>query len=496
VTLGEPTAQPALPQTRSRDVWRGDVEPIGFPFRLGVLEPLTNMYAFDYSGEWLCAAAGESGLLHAWKMDGSEIEILPRGMLDGAPLRLVQAVVGVAGGFVVGASHHGELVAAHYDFQTRRCTVHRLGPSAGDGGLLRRRANIVSEPDWYYLRELHAVVIRHPVAPDVRYSIDLGADRNFACYRFQEPDAPATKRAQRAAAKALPRRSSRLRIVENEPPHDSEIAAIHLDKETGTIQARLASMAWRAVTPTSDGAPAFQGGRIIEARFSGPTFLVLGENARRQRSLFAFSPLGSSTGCIGEWPVGPNEHTFALDQGQRFARRIAPFELEVREIASSGPARLSTFRAKCHTDLTVRMGDTCLLVEVGRYSHIVRWDGHALTATCVENAKEADKQTRGLFSGNSVKDYHGISIYDNSRFTTGCRIKNLVALLDRFGHVVLLDTNGALVAIFHIFRRNLSRWLPDGTKWGPVFTIGGPPTAGATERIAAAIRDAVRRGGA
>ena len=77
--------------------WTGDVEPIGFPFRFGMVGTLLeNGFDFDQSGEWLLTASSR-GILHAWRVDGSQAEILPRGVVAGEVLTQVDAVLGIAG---------------------------------------------------------------------------------------------------------------------------------------------------------------------------------------------------------------------------------------------------------------------------------------------------------------------------------------------------------------------------------------------------------------
>jgi len=82
--------------------------------------------------------------------------------------------------------------------------------------------------------------------------------------------------------------------------------------------------------------------------------------------------------------------------------------------------------------------------------------------------------------------------YDPKRWLAGAR-GTLTAAVDAYGHVALFEPNGALVALFFLFRTSLSAWLPDGTRYGPPAVIGGPCTPNAFLHLGAALRRACDR---
>ena len=128
--------------------WRGDVEPVPFPFRFGVTHRIDRLlFDFDHASRWLMLCT-HRGILHVWKLDGSSAEILPRALVDGEVLEQVDAVLGVADGFVVGGRIGKTLVAMHYDFGSRKARAYPLGPTL-DGDWA-----------WFYSREVHIVVAR------------------------------------------------------------------------------------------------------------------------------------------------------------------------------------------------------------------------------------------------------------------------------------------------------------------------------------------------
>ena len=90
---------------------RGDIEPVGFPFRFGIGVPIgPNLFDFDQDGQWLLTATRD-GMLYIWATDGSgRMEILPRAQVKSTK---VEAVTGVAGGFVASYRVKEWLVAAH-----------------------------------------------------------------------------------------------------------------------------------------------------------------------------------------------------------------------------------------------------------------------------------------------------------------------------------------------------------------------------------------------
>ena len=130
-TLAEPSrhATPVARLVHPRP-WDGDLEPIPFPFQCGILDRISNLHGdlcrhidFDEAGKRILVA-GRHGLLFSSGIEGNEI--LPRPIIDGEVMRPVRTVIGVAGGFVLVGNGKGCPVLAHYDFPTRRCTLHRV----------------------------------------------------------------------------------------------------------------------------------------------------------------------------------------------------------------------------------------------------------------------------------------------------------------------------------------------------------------------------------
>src|SRR5207249_5587917 len=137
---------------------------------------------FDLAGEWV-VEVGQRGVLHAWQPDGPGIEVLPRGFVEGATLNQVDAVLGVAGGFVACGVVRGKPVAIHYDFTPRKVTAHVFGSTQHQSWA------------WFYFPEFHSVV--------ARYGLEVHAVDLTTGTRISKPSpAENTVRVARAWARA------------------------------------------------------------------------------------------------------------------------------------------------------------------------------------------------------------------------------------------------------------------------------------------------------
>ena len=477
--------------------WTGDVEPIGFPFQIGAALPIEDgAFDFDHAGEWVLAASGKFGFLHAWKVDGAAMEMLPRALIDGRPLAPVEAVVGVGGGFVVAGRRDGDLVAAHYDFAARTCTAHEIGPPPG--------STMPESSDglrWSYDRAKHALVVASSSKPSsMARAVDLGADRHLACFRGK-PFGEHSKRAMLAAVGARKLPPSRMLVVADGFPLPPEGDAIRLDRESGLLGARAGGV-WGPVHAAL-GRPArsWKGGRILQARCGGGNLAVLSEDSRKRRSLDVFAmPDGRS---LGSCPVGANEGEFVLSRdGRRLGRLVSRLSLEVREVGESA-TRLVTRRGRVHDRLHLSLKPGGLVLRVGQHVLIVGWDEGPLRV--IHTTGRSEHEQFLIDTGNPLipATRAGSGRADPDRFTASCACGWITAMVDVLGHVAILDADLATVAIFHAFRGQFAACLPDGTPAPghalarpPGLDRRGPPTPGAAERIAEALRRAERRGGA
>jgi hypothetical protein len=470
-----PPVEPREPVSGSgaRTPWSGDVEPAGFPFRLGVLDPIEELFAFEHGCRWLVAVSPRLGLLYTWRIDDATMEILPRPMWNGLPLSGCRAVLGVAGGFVVGSQVGNELVAAHYDLHARTCAVRRLGTVQGWGA------------NWIYHPDLHCVVV-HNRAKQV-FALDLTTSS----------DSPRARKATERSMLSL--QSTLLPGPIPGLPPGSCIA--RLDWSTGTIHAQGDSGNWMPFTPLMDGKPALKGGKLLWVRGAGSTLglLVQGADGRKWVECFA-APDGRS---LGAFYVRDGASSFALSSDGRLAahRLKQGHILQVREVGSAGPPKFEARRAKFHPRLEVRLGKGCLVIRTS-HVHILRWSTGTLEVWSTRDPREARREIVKLGSLEIARVPHRRAendYLDTRRFVARARVTRPLGLdvvVDAFGHVALFDLHHRLIAMFLAFRGDLAAWLPDGTMLGPVHMIGGPATPGASQRIGEALNNAVRRGAA
>jgi hypothetical protein len=454
--------------------WRGDVEPVGFPFRFGVVHRIDRpLFDFDYAGRRLLLST-HRGVLHTWDVDGSRAEILPRAVVGGEVLEQVEAVLGVADGFVVGGRVGKTLVAMHYDFARRIGRAHPLGPTFD--GLW----------DWFYCRASHIVVAR---GRTYSRAVDLAGGEHWSSKEGKVRPSPRASRAFEAAANhALA--PPWLAIVTPSKPEPSRGRAVRLDRKTGEIRLTGESPAWDDFIPTSDGLPLLRGGWIDHAQLRG-NVLALVVSGRGKAVLRLFH--GPSGVPVRELPPSSSDMgSFILSEdGRLIARRLNERELEVREVAGAGQPILVTLKGKIHLDPKVTLGRYGMLIHVGKYLNLIRWDRGRLDASTRSEFEvipwAIDRPAGRLTLRPSPLDY------DPRRFVS-CARAELTAVVDAFGQVALFDASERLLAMFIAFRGQVAAWMPDGTRFGPCQgptpLFDGPATPGADQIIGRALKAA------
>ena len=454
--------------------WTGEVEPIGFPFRLGALAAFADdQFAFDESGEWLLLA-GRQGLLHAWRTDGSDAEMLPRVRIEGETINDVRAVVGVADGFLVAGVAGRQAVAAHYDFRGRTCSAHRL--------------EIVPDVPlrWSYIRRLHSVVGGDASGP--RFAIDLAVPASPGVR--QRTGEPTSQRASQAFMLAMHGPLEPVVAREGEvAPRRGRLIAFHEGR--GEVVTRDDRGEWCRDAPLSDGRPNLAGGKLIQGRWEEGTVALLIEHPDGRRLIHALD--ASHPGRSLAAHVGPRDlRDFALSRdGRLIALRRGDRQIEVHDIGQAGPPALLTPKGRAHPDLGLALGRHFLAIQTGQCSHLLRWGGGRLEF--FRSGNDLDALVRRAFGLRPpwTASRSGINnlppLDDHRRFHAVAISPGLTAAVDRFGQVAVVGADGGLVAMFLAFRDQIAAWSPDGTRIGPVPMIGGPSTPGAEDRIGAAL---------
>ena len=358
----EPGPAPAIlpghsftPRQGPPPAWKGEFEPIGFPFSCGRLDILersdelavlaAQSFDFDESGERVLVV-GKSHLMFTCRLDGTEFEHLPLPMLDGQTIVPERKVTGVAGGFVVASYRLGRSALVHYDFPSRTCVVHRTEA-------------VKPACDWTYFRDLHAIALRPRGAIDRCVAIDLSATGS---------EATNTSRARRAAERArageqpYPLLDQPFWTTESEAWVDLSLQVLRLDGDSGLLHYRLGPDVKKSVLPLTDGEPALKGGQVVRADRGGDVLAVLVSGGAVPGLYFISTSSATVIGVFRPGEAGELK-TFALSRdGKRFAVLSTAGDLEIHEV--SGPDTAVFVAPKEEVVIHfVSLGRSCLLIR-------------------------------------------------------------------------------------------------------------------------------------
>ncbi|MGP0063261.1 MAG: hypothetical protein ACLQGP_06605 [Isosphaeraceae bacterium] len=498
VELGEPASEPpravpassrlALPRS-----WAGDLDPIPFPFRCGILDRISSLHGdlcrhidFDESGERILVV-GRHGLLFAARVDGGESEVLPRPMIDGEVMRPVRTVIGVAGGFVLVGYHKGFPELAHYDFHDRRCTLHHISIKLAESAL-----------SWFYYPDLHTIAGLSGEAGQVCTAVELAGGR---------VEAGATPRAKlaieraRAGLSPYPLPVAQLSTSPADPWADLSRRAVRLDAETGTLEFRQSSGRLMSLTQLSDGQPTLKGARITCTRHGGDVMAIRFKGMPAAATVFISIARAAVVGTLSDAEHPLADSLFALSRdGHWFARRLNDQQVEVREVPGDRPPVFVTPREDVWIHFA-SLGRSCLLVrefDLGgpRRSHamsLIRWDRGRLEVDQVTPA-QIFQELGGVVAESSALPPMNSGIYhDCIRFLQVVEHAGLRILIDQYNHLAVLGRDGAPIAMFYVSGSEFAAWMPDGTRLGSGRLIGSE-TPGAAERMAAVLQWAERGG--
>jgi hypothetical protein len=505
-----PESPPSRPHLAGRRLWKGSVESIPFPFHCGTLDRIDSPqndgrrhFDFDESGDQVLVV-GRYGLIFTWRIDGTEFEILPRPLIDHEVMRPVKTVLGVAGGFVLVSYRQGCPVLAHYDLRARHCIVHRID-------------QIGSKVHWVYYADLHSIAGR-PAKGRPSVAIDLGVpgpkamttqraataaarnDAGLVPYRFWR-DAQAAA-GDDAGLLPYPLPAAQIEKSATEPWIDSRVHEPSLNSYLGQLSYRQGAGETRSLIPLADGQPALKGRHLLQTRQGGDILAVLAEGSSGAALYFVSI---SREMLVGIFSLGGRNGTgtFALSrQGTRFALLRGDRELEVRDVPGHGPPVFVSPKEDSRVHFAT-LGRSCLLVrefDAGetrflRAQCLIRWDQgrlevvHREVYSILSILGGVIAQSRSLPTGK-ISVHH-----DPMRFVQHVEHESLCFLIDRYNQIAAVNRSGELLALFYITREEVAAWLPDGTCLGPRRLIGGEPTPGAAERIAAVLRSAESSGG-
>jgi hypothetical protein len=449
-------------------LWAGAVEPIPFPFWFGPLGRVHHM-AFDSRSEWLLVT-GPRGLLHALKLDGSQMEVLPRGFIANQVLQRIDAVLGVANGFVVagrmpmaGASGTEQSVAFHYRFAERTVKAYPLGPCQ----------NV--SPAWYYFPTFHSIAVRIS-SSNVR-AVDLETEGQ---YPFTGHRPELVVRAKAAC--------SMVEGVLLPPPAPPVVrAGIHpslgfkFDRETGQFEL-CSESPWPPAIPQSDGKPLLAGAILRDVQCAGNTLAIsAGLTGAPYSQVFLFR--GPTCTPVATLPIFRDFSMRLSDDGRFIAVPTNSNEVTVFATSGGQPPVIVLPPGRIHSNMEVALGDQSLLVTVGKSQHLFRWDRgplqHRFAKSPGWNLSDTAAATTTLVQSNS---------YDPDRFRALINDR-LRLLVDVYGNLIFQNAQTeALIAAITVRKGRAAGWLWDGARWGDS-TIHGPESPNAAERMGKALRE-------
>jgi hypothetical protein len=317
--------------------------------------------------------------------------------------------------------------------------------------------------------------------------------------------AMSTARAARAAARAraeLAPHPVALTATQIEPPLsepwiDGDGRFVRFDSASGALWYRHGTGAVQSLTPMSDGQAALKGGRPVCVRQGGNVLAVLVEGLANPGVWF-ISP--SAATVLGRFALEDRLAASSLSlsrDGRRFTCRLSDRRIEVRDVPGDRPPVFVTPKE----DLWIHFGSlgrSCLLVrefDLGGPRRpcsycLIRWDLAGLevnfddAVVLFQRLGGVVAESRSLPSGKC-----GVG-YDPLRFVQVVEHGGLRMLIDRYNHLAVRNQSGELLCMFYVAGPEVAAWMPDGTCLGPSRLIGGEPTPGAAERIAAVLRSA------
>lgn len=496
--------------------WAGDVEPVGFPFRPGLMgDPLH--LGFDAAGEWL-VVVGRDGVLHGLAVGDSPPEVLPRACQNGSVLKQVDAVLGVLGGVVVCGrmrSPPGEtllcpiaagvsttavapgapvidssappgdgppvpptsdvFVAAHYDRRARKVAVHVLGPASNGAR-------------WSAFPELHCVAVTDASAPGhpTGCAVDLATQDRYPCTATLK----ASSRAMTAWGRAFsPGGESpvSLPVRTRWSKPEGEGHRPYLELAGNAVQPKGTERPWEPFEPTRDGKPLLGGASVRQTQLAGDV-LAMAVKRTGGRNLLLIER--TRNGILANLELPSAHSPIALSRDGRMVAYVRAFRtVVVAEAVDAGVRRAEARPAALHNSgLVVRfLYASCfrLSVSIGGFTHVFSLcDGELCHKLEHDETAQQRKAATGPF-------HHPPTAYDPARFPAReiAHAWGWRAVPDRLGQVLLYKNDDRLVASFLVRRERAAAWAPGDVFWGDPVLIGGPPAPNAAREIGAAIAE-------
>ncbi len=454
------------------DGWTGDVEPVAFPFRAGLVSDIAQL-GFDASGEWLVIVARDGCVQAKNLLAGTPVEVLPRAYRNAEVLTRVEAVLGVSGGVVLCGKMGVDSVAAHYDFAARGVRLHSLG-------------KLGQNPQWVSFPDLHCIAVRaeHPTEAGRRGgALDLGSGGRYEL----AAGGGLAARAQIAWGRAIsgsyqpsPRDLPVLTAGKNQPD-----SGPFLDLVSDRLFLQRHPQKWGPLLPMAEGKPLLAGMTLHRAQIAGDVLAVHASGSRRGSRIFLLR--GPDARILAEIPAGNSGYAMRLSaDGSRFALQTSTRTAVVRGSEPGSTLPLADIpNAGLHSRVTILLEPLRLRIRVGRFEHAFSLD------------KEAFRHDRGSPNidtrpSQSPAGYGSSDLaYDRTRFSDPVRSGPWIAAFDKWGQVLLISEKTGKVVLSLVVRRDLAAaWLPDGTRWGATALLGCANSPNASTRIGHALQAA------
>lgn len=455
-----------------RPLWTGDVEPVPFPFAVGLVTNAERA-AFDTENEWVMTA-GRDGALSLLKLDGSPPEVVPRASRDGLVMTVVEAVLGMPGGFVVCGrlpqvrpNAPADVVAAHFDLGRRRVTVWPVNVQGPDA------------PVWHGFPDLRCVGTgRYPDVDGLRCNaVDLDTGER---YRSRTDDGLPKSRAAEAA-----RRMGQLVVA---APQARVVPAGHTGGPGGPwvrvgpggeVSVGSWTPPWPPMLPEKDGRRFLARVNVTSAQIAGPALAVeTWDNGRIVVYVFD-GPRGRLT-FEADHGTRANGYQLSADGGL-IALYPTRRSVEVRRTGDGAASASHLGLARLHSTVAVELSARQLILSIGHARHTFDWNDRRLKHS-VAHCDLVEAKPR-----SGIADVSPPLRYDPNRFRAVAAAGELTAVIDRWGQVLVLRGED-IAAGFVIRRRLAAAWLPDGTLWGATALLGQYATPNAEVAVAQALR--------
>lgn len=457
--------------------WKGPVEPVPLPFHIGLVGPVRQM-AMDTQGLHLFTVSNH-GYLHAWPLDGSSPELLPRPRGENEVLKELVTLTGVSGGVVSLHSDGARLQGHSYDAVARRVAELR--------GLEQLSATTVACD---YLPEHHSLIVREPVGAREVLALD-GRSTSEARAQYAAHEGPLPPRLNIVSQPP----DKFLLEANTAPAQGAKANWLVYHAAEGKLAVLTGQAVWRAWRPRSDGGLLLKGAVVIEAVLAGETLgLRVNREGREHVMLFR----GPEWQFLGEFNTQNDLRGLAISaDGKQFAFLSKPASVVCFRVLEVPVRTARVAGGNYHTQLEVSVGDAWLTCYGGKFTHLLRWDRERLEIAFLQGQRDIGQFIQRKKDAAALNPRMttlragraGPCRYDMTRFQRyGYSPRGLLIASDNLGQLCVFDKQEALVAMFFVYRGTVAGWLPDGTCYGPSSITGSPTTPDALGKIGRALK--------